>query len=77
MTQGDRPARSQCNPIIVDGVMYATSAKQWAYAINAASGEQLWSYDSFDGAKGRGVSRCVTYWESRAIHLNRMLPHRL
>ena len=59
-----QPASSQCNPIIVDGVLYATSAKRWAYAVNAATGEQIWSYDPFDGGGGGGVGRGVTYWES-------------
>ncbi|MBD2755740.1 outer membrane protein assembly factor BamB family protein [Spirosoma validum] len=60
---GSRPGSSECNPIIVDGVLYATSAKHWAYAINAETGQQLWSFDPFDGAEGGGVSRGVTYWE--------------
>src|SRR5258706_1400549 len=64
MPQGSRPASSQCNPIIVDGVLYATSAKQWAYAVNAGTGKQLWSFDPFNGAEGGGVSRGVTYWEN-------------
>lgn len=62
--QGARPAVSQCNPIIVDGVMYAVSAKQWAYAINAATGEQVWSFDPFNGGESGGPNRGVTYWES-------------
>ena len=44
---GTRP--SQCNPIIVDGIMYATSASQRAYAVDAATGKQLWSFDPFNG----------------------------
>ncbi|MGV3561116.1 outer membrane protein assembly factor BamB family protein [Larkinella arboricola] len=63
MKTGARPGRSECNPIVVDGVMYATSARHWVYAVNAASGEQIWSFDPFDGAEGGGVSRGVTYWE--------------
>ncbi len=58
-----QPVTSQCNPIIVDGVLYATSAKLWAYAVNAATGEQIWSYDPFDGGGGGGQGRGVTYWE--------------
>lgn len=59
-----QPASSQCNPIIVDGVMYATSAKKMAYAVDAATGRQIWSYDPFDGGGGGGAGRGVTYWES-------------
>lgn len=63
MKDGSRPGNSECNPIIIDGVMYATSAKHWVYAVNAATGEQIWSFDPFDGAEGGGVSRGLTYWE--------------
>jgi quinoprotein glucose dehydrogenase len=63
MKDGSRPGNSECNPIIVDGVMYATSAKHWVYAVNASTGEQIWSFDPFDGAEGGGVSRGLTYWE--------------
>ncbi|MCF0072957.1 PQQ-binding-like beta-propeller repeat protein [Dyadobacter sp. CY261] len=58
-----RAGSSECNPIIVDGIMYATSAKHWAYAINAETGKLLWQFDPFEGAEGGGVSRGVTYWE--------------
>lgn len=66
MKQDARPGNSECNPIVVDGVLYATSAKHWAYAVNAETGQQLWSFDPFDGAEGGGVSRGVTYWENGA-----------
>jgi len=59
---GTRP--SQCNPIIVDGVMYATSASQRAYAVDAATGKQLWSFDPFHGKESGGeVNRGLAYWE--------------
>jgi quinoprotein glucose dehydrogenase len=59
-----QPSNSQCNPIIVDGIMYATSAKRMAYAIDAATGKQIWAHDPYDGGGGGGVGRGVTYWES-------------
>jgi len=59
---GTRP--SQCNPIIVDGIMYATSASQRAYAVDAATGKQLWSFDPFKGKESGGeVNRGLTFWE--------------
>ncbi len=64
MPKDAQPASSQCNPIIVDGILYATSAKRLAYAVNASTGAQIWSYDPFDGGGGGGVGRGVTYWES-------------
>jgi quinoprotein glucose dehydrogenase len=59
---GTRP--SQCNPIIVDGVLYATSAGQSAYAVNAETGEKRWSFDPFNGDEGAEVNRGLTYWEN-------------
>lgn len=52
--RGVEPGSSQCNPIIIDGVLYATSASQWAYAVNAETGAQLWSFDPFEGNEKAG-----------------------
>ena len=35
----------EATPIVVDGVMYFTSAWSKVFALNAVTGEQLWSYD--------------------------------
>ncbi|MDH4090372.1 MAG: PQQ-binding-like beta-propeller repeat protein [Cyclobacteriaceae bacterium] len=61
---GLRPGNSECNPIIVDNVMYATSARHRLYAIEASTGKKIWSFDPFNGGKGGGINRGVTYWES-------------
>ncbi|SHG88267.1 quinoprotein glucose dehydrogenase [Chryseolinea serpens] len=53
----------QCNPIIVDGVFYATSAQLKAFAVNAATGKELWRFDPGEENAGLGVNRGVTYWE--------------
>jgi quinoprotein glucose dehydrogenase len=49
----------QCNPIIIDGVMYGVSANTQAFAINAETGEQLWKTELTDN--GGTTSRGVTY----------------
>ena len=54
---------SECNPIVIDGLMYAVSARHRAYAIDASNGKQIWSFDPFNGGNGGGVCRGVTYWE--------------
>lgn len=59
-----RIGSSECNPIIVDGVMYATSARHRLYAIDAGTGKEVWSFDPFNGGEGGGVNRGVTYWEA-------------
>lgn len=34
----------QASPLVVDGVMYTTSSSNYAYALDAATGRQLWEY---------------------------------
>src|SRR4051812_36794825 len=60
-TPGSRSSSSECNPIIVDGIMYATSARHRAYAVNASTGALIWSFDPFNGGQGGGIYRAVTY----------------
>ncbi len=60
---GSQPGTSQCNPIIVDGVLFATSSSQWAYAVNAETGKQIWTFDPFNGKGAGEVNRGLTYWE--------------
>ncbi len=59
-----RIANGECNPIIIDGIMYATSARHRVYAIHASTGKQIWSFDPFNGGEGGGIYRGVTYWEA-------------
>ncbi len=61
--EGRRQGGSQCNPIIIDGVMYVASARHRIYALQANDGKQLWSFDPYDGGPGGGSFRGVTYWE--------------
>src|SRR5689334_21334260 len=55
--------RCECNPTVIDGIMYATSARHRLYAIDATNGKLVWSFDPFNGGKGGGLYRGVTYWE--------------
>src|SRR4051812_26862018 len=36
----------QANPVVVDGVLYATSPKLRVFALDAATGKELWSLDA-------------------------------
>lgn len=63
---GSRFSGSQCNPIIIDGVMYVASARHRIYAVNAGNGKMLWSFDPFNGGPGGGSFRGVTYWADGA-----------
>jgi quinoprotein glucose dehydrogenase len=55
----------QCNPIIVDGVMYATTPKLRVIALDAANGKLIWSFDPNEGRRppGKMRNRGVMYWE--------------
>ena len=39
----------QANPIVIDGVLYATSPKVRVFALDAATGKERWSFDPNDG----------------------------
>jgi quinoprotein glucose dehydrogenase len=63
----DNRSQIQCNPIIVNGVLYATSPQIKVFALNAATGKELWTFDPFEAGAQQsalGVNRGVTYWES-------------
>jgi quinoprotein glucose dehydrogenase len=58
-----RPASTiECNPIVIDGVAYLTTPGLKLVALDAATGQEKWRFDPWDGARGRGVNRGVTYW---------------
>lgn len=40
----------QSNPVVIDGVLYALSPKQRAFALDARTGRELWSFDPTGGA---------------------------
>jgi len=39
------PTQIQCNPLVVEGVLYGSSPSLRAFALDAASGAELWSFD--------------------------------
>jgi quinoprotein glucose dehydrogenase len=63
LTPSQEPVSSQSNPIIVDGVMYVNSGKQTVYAIDAATGKEIWSCPTLENGQPSAASRGVTYWE--------------
>lgn len=58
----------QCNPIIVDGILYGATPKQKIFAVNARTGKELWVFNplsSVDGDMGFFVMnniRGLTHW---------------
>ena len=59
---GARFNGSQCNPIVIDDVMYVASVQRTIFALEASTGKKIWSYDPLNGARGGGSFRGVTYW---------------
>ncbi|MGE4179544.1 MAG: PQQ-binding-like beta-propeller repeat protein [Limisphaerales bacterium] len=57
----------QCNPIIVDGVLYGTTPTLLLVALDASTGRELWRFDPFAGIPGNhalGVNRGVVLWRN-------------
>ena len=61
----------ECTPIVVNGVMYITTAKVRVVALDAATGRELWKFDPFVSVPttniypaGNGVNRGVAYWSA-------------
>jgi len=62
LAAGQEPTSSRCNPIIIDGIMYVNSGKQTVYAIDAASGKEVWAFKALEEGMPSAASRGVTYW---------------
>jgi quinoprotein glucose dehydrogenase len=63
----DNRSQIQCNPIIIDGVLYGTSPGLKLLSIDAATGAERWRFDPFAGETNNnavGVNRGVVYWKS-------------
>lgn len=59
----------QCNPIIINGVLYGTSPLMKLFAVDAATGKQKWIFNPFDSLSGDKrmffiLNNCrgITYW---------------
>ncbi len=52
----------QTQPVVVGDVLYGYTPTHKAFAINAATGAPLWTFDP--GIKGSGPNRGVMYWQS-------------
>lgn len=67
----DTDRGQEATPLVVDGVLYTTTAWSKVHAFDAKTGKPLWSHDpQVPGAKGRDaccdvVNRGVAYWKGR------------
>src|SRR5688500_4820993 len=57
----------ECTPIVIDGIIYVTTARSKVVALNAATGEELWKFDPYAVPTKSiiacgGVNRGLAYW---------------
>lgn len=57
----------QCNPLVIDGVLYGTTPTLKLIALDAKSGAELWRFDPFSESEfksfGMGVNRGLAFWK--------------
>ena len=53
----------QTSPLVVDGVLYGITPTQKVFAVDAATGKELWKFDS--GIKGMQPDRGLAYWSDK------------
>lgn len=58
-----RPREIQCQPIVVDGILYGTSSELNLFALKAGTGEQVWKFEPFKDKQKFNSNRGVMYWE--------------
>jgi quinoprotein glucose dehydrogenase len=77
-----KDSEMQSNPIVVDGLLYATTPKMRVIALNAQTGREVWSFDPTQGAanprhyRNRGVTlykdRVLFTWRNYLYALDRL-----
>ena len=65
----------QCNPLVVDGTLFGTSPDQQLFALDAATGRELWRFDpaSQPGITKGGVNRGLMHWQDPAKPADRRI----
>ena len=62
--RADNRSQIQCNPIIVDGILYGTSPQLKLVAVDASNGKEVWRFDAFSQTNAAtGVNRGVVFWK--------------
>ncbi|NND07742.1 MAG: PQQ-binding-like beta-propeller repeat protein [Saprospiraceae bacterium] len=59
LAPGERPGRIVCQPIVVDGTLYGTGSESRLFALDAASGEEIWVFNPEEDCNNRGLN----YWQ--------------
>ena len=60
----DRGHEIQCQPIVVDGVLYGTNPALGLFAVNAANGKPVWKFSAPYERMRFNTNRGVLYWEN-------------
>jgi quinoprotein glucose dehydrogenase len=54
----------QMSPIVVEGILYGVSARVHAFALDAATGKEIWHFSDTTKVSGMSTSRGVAYWSA-------------
>lgn len=53
----------QCNPLIIDGILYGTTATMKVFALDASTGKRLWMFEPNRDIPTTGLNRGLAFWE--------------
>lgn len=58
----------QCNPLVIDGILYGTTPDARLFALDAATGRERWQFDpaTVPGVTKGGVNRGLVHWADGA-----------
>jgi len=75
LAEADFRASFSATPLVIDGVMYFTTPSTRVIALNAETGEKIWEYDPWEGAKERkfNSNRGVAYFPGSEERSSRIL----
>jgi len=65
---GDEKNRSQiqCNPLVINGILYGSTPSMKFFALDATSGKEIWKFNPYEGEEftqfGMGVNRGLAHW---------------
>ncbi len=54
----------QCHPLMVNEKLYVSSGRGKLFALDAATGKLIWSFDALHDTTASEINRGSTYWES-------------
>jgi quinoprotein glucose dehydrogenase len=64
LLQGKKSSEMECQPIVVNGILYGVSPSLKLFALDAGSGNKKWEFDPFKNESPKYTTcRGVVYWE--------------